>query len=255
MLLVIDVGNTNTVIGVYDGENLKHDWRIRTVRDATADEFNVLANALFSDKGVNRTKIEKIVISSVVPSAVPILNAFCERYLGLTPVWINPDSVKKLMPILYNNPNEVGADRIVNAVAAYNKYKTALIIIDFGTATTFDIISEQGEYLGGAIVPGVMISADALFQKASRLPRVEIFKAPEKVIGKDTIDSIKSGIIHGNASMVDGMVERMTKEMSTTPRVLATGGLAPLISGLSKTIEKVEQSLTLEGLRIISYEI
>ncbi|SDU46982.1 type III pantothenate kinase [Desulfobacula phenolica] len=255
MLLVIDVGNTNTVIGVYDGENLKHDWRIRTVRDATADEFNVLANALFSDKGVNRTKIEKIVISSVVPSAVPILNAFCERYLGLTPVWINPDSVKKLMPILYNNPNEVGADRIVNAVAAYNKYKTALIIIDFGTATTFDIISEQGEYLGGAIVPGVMISADALFQKASRLPRVEIFKAPEKVIGKDTIDSIKSGIIHGNASMVDGMVERMTKEMSSTPLVLATGGLAPLISGLSKTIEKVEQSLTLEGLRIISHEI
>lgn len=255
MLLVIDVGNTNTVIGIYDGEDLKHDWRIRTVRDATADEFNVLANALFSDKGVNRTKIEKIVISSVVPSAVPILNAFCERYLGLTPVWINPDSVKKLMPILYNNPNEVGADRIVNAVAAYNKYKTALIIIDFGTATTFDVISEKGEYLGGAIVPGVMISSDALFQKASRLPRVEIFKAPEKVIGKDTIDSIKSGIIHGNASMVDGMVERMTKEMSSTPRVLATGGLAPLISGLSKTIEKVEQSLTLEGLRIISHEI
>ncbi len=255
MLLVIDVGNTNTVIGVYDGEDLKHDWRIRTVRDATADEFNVLANALFSDKGVNRSKIEKIVISSVVPSAVPILNAFCERYLGLTPVWINPDSVKKLMPILYNNPNEVGADRIVNAVAAYKKYKTALIIIDFGTATTFDVISEKGEYLGGAIVPGVMISSDALFQKASRLPRVEIFKAPEKVIGKDTIDSIKSGIIHGNASMVDGMVERMTKEMSSTPRVLATGGLAPLISGLSKTIEKVEQSLTLEGLRIISHEI
>jgi type III pantothenate kinase len=255
MLLVIDVGNTNTVIGVYDGEDLKHDWRIRTVRDATADEFNVLANALFSDKGMNRSKIEKIVISSVVPSAVPILNAFCERYLDLTPVWINPDSVKKLMPILYNNPNEVGADRIVNAVAAYKKYKTALIIIDFGTATTFDVISEKGEYLGGAIVPGVMISSEALFQKASRLPRVEIFKAPEKVIGKDTIDSIKSGIIHGNASMVDGMVERMTKEMSSTPRVLATGGLAPLISGLSKTIEKVEQSLTLEGLRIISHEI
>lgn len=255
MLLVIDVGNTNTVIGVYDGEDLKHDWRIRTVRDSTADEFNVLANALFSDKGVNRSKIEKIVISSVVPSAVPILDAFCERYLELTPIWINPDSVKKLMPILYNNPNEVGADRIVNAVAAYNKYKTALIIIDFGTATTFDVISEQGEYIGGAIVPGVMISSEALFQKASRLPRVEIFKAPEKVIGKDTIDSIKSGIIHGNASMVDGMVERMSKEMSSTPRVLATGGLAPLISGLSKTIEKVEQSLTLEGLRIISNEI
>lgn len=255
MLLVIDVGNTNTVIGIYDNDVLKHDWRIRTIRDTTADEFNVLANALFADKGVTRTQIKKIVISSVVPSSVPILDAFCKKYLGLSPLWIDPDSVKKLMPILYNNPNEVGADRIVNAVAAYKKYRTSLIIIDFGTATTFDVISEKGEYIGGAIVPGVMISAEALFQKASRLPRVEIFKVPENVIGKDTIDSIKSGIIHGNAAMVDGMVERITKEMGTLPRVLATGGLAPLISGLSKTIEKVEPSLTLDGLRIISNEI
>ncbi|MCP3872316.1 MAG: type III pantothenate kinase [Desulfobacteraceae bacterium] len=255
MLLVIDVGNTNTVIGVYESNILKYDWRIRTIRDATADEFNVLANSLFLDKGMDREKIEKIVISSVVPSAVPILNAFCERYLDLTPLWINSESVKKLMPILYNNPNEVGADRIVNAVAAYQKYKTSLIIIDFGTATTFDVISEKGEYLGGAIVPGVMISSDALFQKASRLPRVEIFKAPEEVIGKDTIESIKSGIIHGNASMVDGMVERISKEMGSSPRILATGGLAPLIADLSNTIEKVEQSLTLDGLKIISNEI
>lgn len=255
MLLVIDVGNTNTVIGVYENDKLTYDWRIRTIRDTTADEFNILANALFTDKGIDRSKIKKTVISSVVPSAVSILNAFCEKYLALTPLWINPDSVKKLMPIRYNNPNEVGADRIVNAVAAYDKYETSLIIIDFGTATTFDVISEKGEYLGGAIVPGVMISAEALFQKASRLPRVELFKAPEDVIGKDTIDSIKSGIIHGNAAMVDGMVERMTKEMGTSPRVLATGGLAPLISGLSKSIEKVEQSLTLDGLRIISNEI
>jgi type III pantothenate kinase len=255
MLLVIDVGNTNTVIGIFDGDDLAHDWRIRTIRESTADEFNVLANALFQDKGLDRTKIEKIIISSVVPSSVPILNAFCQRYLALTPLWIDADSVKKLMPILYNNPNEVGADRIVNAVAAYDKYKTALIIIDFGTATTFDVISEKGEYLGGAIVPGVMISADALFQRASRLPRVEVFKAPAKVIGKDTIDSIKSGIIYGNAAMVDGMVERITKEMDSIPKVLATGGIAPLISGLSNTIEKVEQSLTLDGLRIISKEI
>jgi type III pantothenate kinase len=255
MLLVIDVGNTNTVIGIFDGDELAHDWRIRTIRESTADEFNVLANALFQDKGLDRTKIEKIIISSVVPSSVPILNAFCQRYLALTPLWIDADSVKKLMPILYNNPNEVGADRIVNAVAAYDKYKTALIIIDFGTATTFDVISEKGEYLGGAIVPGVMISADALFQRASRLPRVEVFKAPAKVIGKDTIDSIKSGIIYGNAAMVDGMVERITKEMDSIPKVLATGGIAPLISGLSNTIEKVEQSLTLDGLRIISKEI
>lgn len=254
MLLVIDVGNTNTVIGVYDNDILKHDWRIRTVRESTADEFNVLANALFMDKGVSRSDISKTVISSVVPSSVPILNAFCERYLKMTPIWINPDSVKKLMPILYNNPNEVGADRIVNAVAAYRKYQTAMIIIDFGTATTFDVISGKGEYLGGAIVPGIMIAADALFQKASRLPRVEIFQAPEKVIGKDTINSIKSGVIFGNAAMVDGMVERMSEEMGETPKIIATGGLAPLISKISKTIEKVEQSLTLDGLRIISNE-
>ncbi len=251
MLLVIDVGNTNTVLGVYDKDTLKHDWRIRTVRDSTADEFNVLANALFLDKGLDRKMIKQTIISSVVPSSVPILNAFCERYLDLTPVWINPDSVKKLMPILYNNPNEVGADRIVNAVAAYDKHKTAMIIIDFGTATTFDVISQKGEYLGGAIVPGVMIASEALFQKASRLPRVEIFQAPEMVIGKDTIDSIKSGIIYGNAAMVDGMVERMAKEMGDTPKILATGGLAPLIAGISNTIERVEQALTLDGLRII----
>jgi type III pantothenate kinase len=255
MLLVIDVGNTNTVIGVYDGEDLVHDWRIRTIRDSTADEFNVLANALFTNSGIDQSKIQKIVISSVVPSSVPILNSFCEKYLSLTPLWINPASVKKLMPILYHNPNEVGADRIVNAVAAYRRYKTALIIIDFGTATTFDVISRKGEYLGGAIVPGVMIASEALFQKASRLPRVEIFMAPDVVIGKDTIESIKSGIIHGNAAMVDGMVARMAKEMNDTPKIIATGGLAPLISGVSDAIEKVDQTLTLDGLRIISNQI
>jgi type III pantothenate kinase len=255
MLLVIDVGNTNTVIGVYDKDILKENWRIRTIRDSTADEFNVLAKALFSDKEIDPANITKIVISSVVPSSVPILNAFCECYLKLTPLWINAASVKKLMPILYSNPNEVGADRIVNAVAAYDKYKSALIIIDFGTATTFDIVTEKGEYLGGAICPGVMISSEALFQRASKLPRVEIFKAPEKVIGDDTIESIKSGIIFGNAAMVDGMVARMKKEMKAEPRIIATGGLAPLIAGVSLTIEAVDQSLTLDGLRIISREI
>jgi type III pantothenate kinase len=255
MLLVIDVGNTNTVIGVYDKDILKEDWRIRTIRDNTADEFNVLANALFSDRGIDLNSITKTVISSVVPSSVRILDDFCERYLKLTPLWINPASVKTLMPILYKNPNEVGADRIVNAVAAYDKYKSALIIIDFGTATTFDAISERGEYLGGAIAPGVMISSEALFQRASRLPRVEIFKAPERVIGDDTIESIKSGIIYGNAAMVDGMVARMKTEMNAEPTIIATGGLAPLIAGVSLTIETVDQSLTLDGLRIISREI
>ena len=252
MLLVIDVGNTNTVIGVYKDETLEQDWRIRTVRETTADEFNILARALFADKGIQLRDITKIVISSVVPSSVRILNAFCVQYLGITPLWINPASVKKLMPILYSNPNEVGADRIVNAVAAYEKYKKALIIIDFGTATTFDAITEKGEYLGGAICPGVVISSEALFQRASRLPRVEMLKAPDRVIGDDTIESIKSGIIFGNAAMVDGMVDRMKQEMKTTPMIIATGGLAPLIAEVSNAIESVDLALTLEGLKIIS---
>ncbi|NWH03802.1 type III pantothenate kinase [Desulfobacter latus] len=252
MLLVIDVGNTNTVIGVYKDETLAQDWRIRTVRETTADEFNILARALFADKGIQLTDISKVVISSVVPSSVRILHAFCERYLGLTPLWVNAASVKKLMPILYSNPNEVGADRIVNAVAAYEKYKKALIIIDFGTATTFDAITEKGEYLGGAICPGVVISSDALFQRASRLPRVEMLKAPDRVIGDDTIESIQSGIIFGNAAMVDGMVDRMKQEMNTTPMIIATGGLAPLIAEVSNAIESVDLALTLEGLKIIS---
>nr|WP_321401965.1 type III pantothenate kinase [uncultured Desulfobacter sp.] len=251
MLLVIDVGNTNTVIGVYEDEELKQDWRIRTIRETTADEFNILARALFADKRIQLTDIKKVVISSVVPSSVRILNAFCERYLGITPIWINAASVKGLMPILYTNPNEVGADRIVNAVAAYEKYKKALIVIDFGTATTFDAISEKGEYLGGAICPGVMISSEALFHRASRLPRVEMLKAPEKVIGDDTIESIKSGIIFGNAAMVDGMVERMKQEMNATPMIIATGGLSPLIAEVSNAIESVDLALTLDGLKII----
>jgi type III pantothenate kinase len=251
MLLVIDVGNTNTVIGVYEDDELKQDWRIRTIRETTADEFNILARALFADKGIQLTDIKKVVVSSVVPSSVRILNAFCERYLGITPLWINAASVKGLMPILYSNPNEVGADRIVNAVAAYEKYKKALIVIDFGTATTFDAISEKGEYLGGAICPGVMISSEALFHRASRLPRVEMLKAPEKVIGDETIESIKSGIIFGNAAMVDGMVDRMKQEMNTTPMIIATGGLSPLIAEVSNAIETVDLALTLDGLKII----
>lgn len=255
MLLVIDVGNTHTVMGVYEEDRLCYDWRIRTARESTADEFNVLANALFTDKGFNRDTIKKIVISSVVPSSVPILDGYCRKYLNLTPVWVNPESVKQLMPILYDNPDEVGADRIVNAIGAYHRYQTAMIIIDFGTATTFDAISQNGEYLGGAIVPGVMISSDALFQRASRLPRVEVFKAPEKVIGKNTINSIKSGIIHGNAALVDGMVQRMVKEMDGPVKIIATGGLSPLIAGVSDTIEQVETELTLEGLKIIAAKL
>jgi type III pantothenate kinase len=182
---------------------------------------------------------------------VTILDSFCRKYLGYRPHWIDATSYTA-MPILFKNPAEVGADRIVNAVAAYHKHKTSLIVIDFGTATTFDVISEQGEYIGGAISPGIMIASEALFMKASKLPRVEIFVPPENVIGKDTISGIKSGIIYGYAGLVDGMVKRMKNEMGTNPRVIATGGLAKLINDVSEVIEVVEPNLTLDGLRIIS---
>lgn len=251
MLLVIDVGNTNAVIGVYDGKHLLENWRIRTERDTTEDEFNILATSLFSGSNIRSSEIDKTIISCVVPPMVTILDSFCRKYLGHRPHWVDARSAPKL-PIRYKNPSEVGADRIVNAVAAFHKYKTSLIVIDFGTATTFDSISEKGEYLGGAISPGIMISSEALFIKASRLPRVEIFEPPDRVIGKDTASSIKAGIIFGYAGLVDGMVKRMKIEMATDPRIIATGGLAELICQVSETIEIVEPALTLEGLRIIS---
>ena len=252
MLLVIDIGNTNTVIGVYDGRHLVKDWRIRTERRTTEDEFNILASNLFSEGNISSKKIQKTIISCVVPPMVTILDSFCRKYLGHAPHWVDAMSAASILPIRYKNPSEVGADRIVNAVAAFLKYKTSLIVIDFGTATTFDAISEQGEYLGGAISPGIMIASEALFMKASKLPRVEIFVPPEGVIGKNTASSIKAGIIFGYAGLVDGMVRRMKIEMQTTPRVIATGGLAELMYQVSETIEVVEPALTLEGLRIIS---
>lgn len=250
MLLVIDIGNTNTVLGIYDAERLIQSWRIRTERNTTEDEFNVLIRALFANEDISLSWVTDTIISSVVPPMVNILDAFCRKYLKHAPHWVDAKSSAQ-MPILYSNPAEVGADRIVNAVGAYDKYKTALIIIDFGTATTFDAISEKGEYLGGAISPGIMISSEALFVNASKLPRVEIFSPPGDVIGKDTINSIKSGIIYGYAGLVDGIVRRFTDEMGKKTKVIATGGLAPLMSGICETIEAVESSLTLEGLRII----
>lgn len=255
MLLVIDVGNTNTVIGVFENDRVKKDWRIKSVRDTTADEFNITAKALFRDGGIDPGKIEKAVISSVVPPAVAILDTFCRKYLDIEPLWVTPEAARSLIPILYHNPAEVGSDRVVNAVAAYDKYCCGLIVVDFGTATTFDVISVNGEYLGGAITPGIAISSEALFRTASRLPRVDIFNPPENVIGKDTTDSIKSGIIYGYAALVDGMVERMQDEMGEPLKVVATGGLSPLISRVSNTIEHVEEKLTLEGLKMISKKL
>jgi type III pantothenate kinase len=253
MLLVIDVGNTNIVLGIYKNDQLIRNWRIRTERNTTEDEFNMIATHLFSESGVKPEDIQTTIIASVVPPVVTILDSFCRKYLKHAPRWVDPKSCP-VMPILYNNPSEVGADRIVNSVAAFYKYRTGLIVIDFGTATTFDCISSQGEYLGGAISPGIMISAEALFQKASKLPRVEIFTPPEKVIGKDTGASMQSGIIYGYAGLVEGMVRRISLEMEAPPKVIATGGLAPLMAGVCNAIESVEPNLTLEGLRII-YEM
>ncbi len=249
MLLVIDVGNTNTVIGVFDKKKLVKDWRIRTERDTTKDEFSILVSSLFKESSIDLSNIDKTVISSVVPPIMAMYDSFCRKYLDHPPVWVDAESVD--MPNLYGNPSEVGADRIVNGTAAFNKYKTSLIVIDFGTATTFDAISPKGEYLGGAIAPGIMISSEALFKKASKLPRVDLMVPPEKVVGKDTQGSIKSGIIFGYAGLVDGIVKRMKDEMGTSPKIVATGGLATLISKVSKSIESVEPDLTLEGLRII----
>lgn len=251
MLLVIDVGNTNIVLGVFDGDRLTASWRIRTERNTTEDEFNVLAAGLFARSRIEFHHIDKTVISSVVPPLVNILENFCRKYLGHAPHWVDARSYPD-MPIRYSNPEEVGADRIVNAVGAYNRYPTSLIIIDFGTATTFDVISERGEYLGGAICPGIGIASEALFTRASKLPRVEIFKPPVRVVGKDTIGSIQSGIIFGYAALVDGMVQRIRAEMKTPSKVIATGGLAPLIKNVAEEIESVEPDLTLEGLKIIA---
>ena len=250
MLLCIDVGNTNIVLGVLEQKDVVGHWRIRTEKDATADELGIIVRNLFNASGINMKEIGNIIISCVVPSLLNVLEDFSDRYFDIRPMIVGP-GLKTGMPIKYDNPKEVGADRIVNAVAAYEKYHTGLIIVDFGTATTFDCVSKEGEWIGGAISPGVVISCEALFEKASKLPRVEIFAKPKKVIGKDTISSMNVGIIYGYVGLVDGIVNRIKREMGYDMTVLATGGLAPLISKESETIDHIEEFLTLEGLRII----
>ena len=249
MLLVIDVGNTNTVVGVFDGEKLVQSWRVRTVANHTVDEYGMLIYSLYKSSKISTKSISDIIISCVVPPMLNILEPLCEKYFHIKPLIVEP-GIKTGMPIQYDNPREVGADRIVNAVAAFEKYKTDLIIVDFGTATTFDYVSAKGEYLGGCIAPGIVISSEALFERASKLPRVE-FKKPKTIIAKDTISSMQAGIMFGYAGLVDGIVERMKAEAKSNPKVIATGGLAVVIAPETKSIEVVDENLTLEGLRII----
>lgn len=249
MLLVIDVGNTNTVLGLYEDDELIHDWRIRTVVDHTVDEYGMLIYNLYKNSKVKPKAIKAIIISCVVPPMLNILEPLCRKYFDVKPIIVEP-GIKTGMPILYDNPREVGADRIVNAVAAYEKYGGDIIIVDFGTATTFDYVSKKGEYMGGCIAPGIMISSEALFSKAAKLPRVEIGK-PKSVIGKDTVSSMQAGILFGYAGLVDGLVERIKSEVRSEPKVLATGGLAKIIASETKSIQIVDEMLTLEGLRIL----
>jgi type III pantothenate kinase len=249
MLLVIDVGNTNTVLGLYDGEALVHDWRVRTVIDHTVDEYGMLILNLLKNCRISPKTVKDIIISCVVPPMLNILEPICQKYFGIVPLIVGP-GVKTGMPIFYDNPREVGADRIVNAVAAYEKYRRELIIVDFGTATTFDYISPQGEYMGGCIAPGIMISSEALFERAAKLPRVEL-STPRTIITKDTVSGMQAGIMYGYAALVDGIVERMKTETVSVPLVVATGGLANVIAREAKHIDVVDERLTLEGLRII----
>jgi type III pantothenate kinase len=249
VLLAIDVGNSNILLGVFEGEKLLYEWRLLTEPEKPVDEYGILFQSLYRSEKLVVEDTKDIIISCVVPPLLGTLEELCKKYFHLIPLIVEP-GVKTGMPIHYDNPREVGADRIVNAISAYEKYKRSLIVVDFGTATTFDSVSAEGEYLGGAIAPGITISTEALFHKASKLPRVELVR-PKTVIGKNTVASMQAGIIYGYVGLIDGIVNRMKEEMGDSPLVVATGGLAQLIAAESAAIEEVNEFLALEGLRII----
>ncbi len=249
MLLALDVGNTNTVLGLYEAATLLADWRITTQRTQTADEYGVLFRNLFSMRGIDAAALDSIIISSVVPPLESTLRRVCETYFKVAPLFVEP-GIKTGMPLLIDNPAELGADRAANGVAAFALYGGPVVVVDFGTATTFDVVSQKGEFLGGAIAPGLGISADALFARAARLARVDL-KRPARAIGTNTVTNLQSGLFFGYLGLVDGILERIIAEMPTPPTVVATGGLARLIAPESKYITQSNDMLTLEGLRLI----
>ncbi|WP_456277125.1 type III pantothenate kinase [Bacillus sp. AK128] len=249
MILVLDVGNSNTVLGVFKGNVLMHHWRFETNRNKTEDEYAMLIKALLEHENLSFSEIKGIIISSVVPPIMFSLEKMCVKYFGIQPLVVGP-GIKTGLNIKYENPREVGADRIVNAVAGIAEYGGPLIIVDFGTATTYCYINEHKQYMGGAIAPGIAISTEALYSRAAKLPRIEISR-PETIVGKNTINAMQAGIVYGYVGQVEGIVTRMKNETNSNPLVIATGGLATLIAKESHLIDIINPFLTLKGLQII----
>ncbi|MCH1626919.1 type III pantothenate kinase [Fredinandcohnia quinoae] len=249
MIFVLDVGNTNTVLGVYSGEDLKYHWRIETSRNKTEDEYGMVVKSLLEHVDLSFEDINGIIISSVVPPIMSALERMCHKYFNIDPLIVGP-GIKTGLNIKYDNPKEVGADRIVNAIAGIHLYGSPLIIVDFGTATTYCYINEKKQYMGGAIAPGITISTEALYSRAAKLPRIEIVR-PEGIIGKNTVSAMQAGILYGYVGQVEGIVARIKAQSNEKPMVIATGGLAPLIAKESSVIDIVDPFLTLKGLQLI----
>lgn len=250
MIFVLDTGNTNTVLGVFKNDELIYEWRIKTDRHKTEDEFGMLIKSLFDHKGITFSQFSGVIISSVVPPIMLALEKMCIIYFNIKPLIIGRKDVHSFLDIRYPNPDEIGADRIVNAVGAIERFDTPLIIIDFGTATTFCYVNEEKSYMGGLIAPGIKISMEALYDKASKLPKIEI-QQPPTVVGSSTVMAMQSGVFYGYIGQVDGIVRRMKEEVKTNPTVIATGGLASLLADESATIDHVDPHLTLKGLYLI----